>query len=455
MIQTRRLVVSVGFAIGLSGLVGACSKTGGGGATSLVWGAAKSVPTVDDAGSAYLPRVSLPPSGNPFVVWHQSVGGGMTGIFASRYEGDIGTFGSPVQISVADAGSALGAQVVADESGNAIAAWTQSSGGPVVGYEIWASRYNGQGGSWGTASRVETLAYGPSDSPLLSGDLSGNAVVIWRYSANGQTKIWANAFIASEGSWSGQEVISGGISGWSLVPIGVGVDSAGNAVALWSEADGGQTRALSNRWVRSTKSWATAIEAIAAASGIGSIGFEMQYATGNCALAWAETTNGVTAIKSSSLSAGGSWSATGVVKENVGSVSCLDVGLDPAGIAVAVWDRTDLGGVWAIRYAPGSVSSYTVELRDAGSSTCPAVLADQQGNAIAYWIRNEPPAPFTITVSRFDTSPVAWGTPITLQANDGGFANFPHAAVNRDGKAIVVWQELVSGAYKVFASFLK
>jgi hypothetical protein len=454
MIGFQKLVARVGIVSVLAVQFGACSKSGGSGATSRVWGAAKSVPTVDDAGSAYLPRVALPPSGFPIVAWHQSLGGGLTGIFASRYAGDIGTFGAPVQISISDAGSATGAQVVADESGNAVAAWTQSSGGPTVGSEIWASRFNGQSGSWSAASRVASLAGGPSDAPAVSGDLSGNASVVWRYTASGKTEVWANAYLASEGSWVGASRISGDAGGWSLWPLGVNVDSTGNAVAAWSETDGGQVGVASNRWTRASKTWATPAQAVFVASGMGSVAFGGQFTTGNNVLAWAQTVSGVTSLMSSRLASGGSWETAATIQQDIGPASCLAVGLDPAGIAAAVWDRSDRSGVWANRFAPGSASAYVVESSDAGNPPCPAVLVDQQGNAIAYWIKNEPPAPFITTVSRFDTSPAAWSAPTTMQANDGGFSNFPHAAVNRDGKAIIVWQELVSGSYKVFASFL-
>ena len=156
------------------------------------WGTAGPI-EVDDAGVAQKPQIASDSSGNMVAVWQQSDGTHFN-IYTNRYTPSGGWAGR-VLIETGDTDAYI-PRVSVDPSGNAIAVWYQPSGG----YDsIWANRYT-VGGVWGAAGLIETDNAGAASLPQIASDPAGNMAAVWYQTDGIRNNIWANRY--SAGSWA-------------------------------------------------------------------------------------------------------------------------------------------------------------------------------------------------------------------------------------------------------------
>lgn len=199
--------------------------------SSNLWGSAELIEV--ETGSASFPQISTDKNGNAFAVWRQH-DGSADSIYANRYSGSSGLWGS-AELIEAEAGSADAPQISADGEGNAIAVWSQHDD-PITASNIYANQYSANTGLWGHAELIEGgtgTAYGPQ----ISADGEGNAFAIWYQSDGyGTYDIYANRYSASAGLWSSAELI-GAEAGFALSPQ-ISTDKNGNALAAWLQRNG-------------------------------------------------------------------------------------------------------------------------------------------------------------------------------------------------------------------------
>jgi len=202
------------------------------------WGTAERIET-DDTGDSNAPRVAVDVAGNAIAVWQQWDGATFWDIWSNRYV--VGTGWGTAGPIETDAAGAATPHVAVDPSGNAMAVWIQVSG-PFA--SIWANRYV-VGTGWGTAGLAETNDTGGADGPQVAVDPSGNAVATWRQWDGAVNDIWANRYVVGTG-WGTAELIETD-SGEAQGSV-VGVDAAGNAIAVWQQFDGAFWDLWANRF---------------------------------------------------------------------------------------------------------------------------------------------------------------------------------------------------------------
>src|SRR5262249_8431228 len=124
-------------------------------------------------------------------------------------------------------------------------------------------------------------------------------------------------------------------------------------------------------------------------------------------------------------------------------VNSVDLAVNAAGYAFAVWDQNDgtHWNVWANRYVPG-VGWEAPEVLEAfvdGDCEIPRVAIDPDGNATAVWTYDDG------VLSRVYASQyvVGSGWAYLPEAIDAGTsrANRPQVSVDAHGHAIAVWTE--------------
>ena len=160
--------------------------------------------------------------------------------------------------------------------------------------------------------------------------------------------------------------------------------------------------------------------------------------------------------------AGGGAAATGwqapVDAAGPGGWSFVDVAIDAQGGAVAVWRRFDGDGGWSVvaaRRPSGGRWSPPVAI-SAGDDkpSLPTVAVDPTGNAVAVWkVWRADLAAERIRVAS-SRAGGGWSEPVSL-ADDGGFiASGAQVAIDADGRATVVWSQVVEygGGYVVRAA---
>lgn len=210
-------------------------------ATRYVPGSGWSTPELletDNAGDAWLPRVSMDSSGHAIAVWHQD-DGMHSNIYANRYT--VGTgWGARELIETDDAEDATYPGVAVDSEGNALVTWTQNDG---VRNNTWVNRYE-VGTGWGAQALLETNNLGNASSARVAFDANGNAMAVWRQSDGFRNNIWAKRFLAETG-WGAPELIETDDTG-SAGSVSVSIGPDGSALALWNQNDGANSNIMAN-----------------------------------------------------------------------------------------------------------------------------------------------------------------------------------------------------------------
>jgi hypothetical protein len=322
--------------------------------------------------NAQTPQVAMDPAGDAVAVWDR----GATVVQAvSRPAGR--SFSAPVDISSTST-SVSDAHVAMDQAGDAIAVWRIFDG---TNFIVQAA-VRPAGGAFGTPVNL-TADGNDAFAPDVAMDPAGDATVVWfRY--NGTTQVIQAATRPAGGSFATPHDVS--LNGGDAAFPHVAMDNAGDAVAVWYRGNG----------------------------------------TNNIAQA-------------AVLPAGGTWQTPedlSAVGENALNAA---VGMDPAGDAVAVWQRSDGTNQIvqaAARPAGGSFGS-SVDLSAAGENAlAPQVAIDQAGDAVATWQRSNG----TNVIIQTSTRP-AGGTfslPVDQSAT-GEDAEFPDVAMDQAGDAIAMW----------------
>jgi hypothetical protein len=340
------------------------------------WGAAALIEN-DNASDATNPQVAVDVHGDAVAVWQQS-DGSHTHIWANRYVAGSGWL-TPILIETDDTADATDPQIAVDADGNAVAVWVQNG-------MSWSNRYTA-GVGWSAAIPI-TGNSSNENAPRIGLDANGDAVAVWIHFDGAKNDVWANHYTAGWG-WGTATTIGDG-SGDAGVPQ-VGVDTNGNAVAVWQQSDGIRTNIWTNRY--------------AAASG---------------------------------------WGAAALIETNdAGDAANPQVAVDANGNAAAVWQQSDGSrtNIWANRYAAASGwgAAALIETDDTGDAANPQVAVDASGNAVAVWQQSDG-IRTNIWANRYMAGR-SWDIAALIESDNKGDAVFPRIGVDADGNAVAVWQQ--------------
>lgn len=280
-----------------------------------------------DASSDGSPQIVADAAGNAMVVWEAA-----SGIHAARYDQASATWSSPIKISATfgqsprlavdgdnditaiwsssntlltarfdsstftwspatdapTAGSIAQLQVAADRAGNVTAVWQDLS-------IVRAARF--VAGTWSVATDLSapgTIA----SVPRIAADPAGNVIVVWLRGALGSTDaVQTVRYDAGAASWSGVlNLYLSPTSGIAYPSPAVGLDSSGNALALWAQSRPGLgLQILAARYTSAANQWGAPIALSAGGqSALGpNLGFD---AGGNAVALWFQSAGGLSAI---------------------------------------------------------------------------------------------------------------------------------------------------------------
>ncbi len=416
--------------------------TPGATAGGVGWGTAQLIET-DDTGDAVTPQVAVDPGGNATAVWVQHVEttvDGKDNIWANRYVVGAG-WGTAVPLVLNETGANRAPQVAVDPGGNAMVVWCRVTN---VCRAIHAERYV-VGAGWrefGVAYANSTRVLG---DPRVAVDRGGNATVVWaqddRYS-----NIYSNRYLEGSG-WTAARRIEAEDSGDALVPQ-VAVDPAGDAIAVWQQANGTLESVWANRYdIGSGWGTAQAIETYNAGDAVSPrVAVDAQ---GNAVAVWSQGL-AVDIVYANRYVVGTGWGTPEVIGDVVEDSGDPQVAVDPIGNAVAVWWVRG-GGTWANRYVVGTgwgtagpISTGEPVARD------PQVAVDSNGNAVAVWWQSDR-VHTHIWSNRYAVG-AGWGTPELVETDTAGDALYPQVALGATGGAVVVWQRSDGTRYSIWAN---
>lgn len=312
-----------------------------------------------------------------------------------------GAWGSPLTISSGTVEGTL-PQVALDSAGDGFAAWLGKSG---TEYSILASTRSGLGGTWTKPVTLETLGMTVIDDPQprLSVDGKGDAIVVWEHVKGPESFVESSSRPAGALTWGPSQVVAEDAE--SLHNPEVGLDSAGDATALW-EAKGAAVR-----------------------------------------------------IDAAVKPAGGSWGAGNPLSELGGNANVPRLAVAGNGDAIAIWERFgEEGGNMAeiveasTRAGAGGAFSHAVRVTKIqpgrGEVAGQQVALDEQGDAVVTWSETNTKNQDLIEASAGKIASDAWGAPVVLSGLGGNVEEEPQVTVSPGGAAVVAW-ERTDGANNV------
>jgi hypothetical protein len=124
------------------------------------------------------PSVAADASGNFVVVWFSNPqDGGSGGIFGQRYDSEGVAQGGEFQINSYTTSNQYRPRVASDASGNFVVVWDGTGQGDNFG--IFGQRYDSGGAALGSEFRVNSYTTRNHFAPSIAADANGNFVVVW------------------------------------------------------------------------------------------------------------------------------------------------------------------------------------------------------------------------------------------------------------------------------------
>ncbi len=325
------------------------------------------------------PQLAINAAGNAVVVWRQS--GTIDNIWANVFTPSSGW--AEAQLIESNSGNADAPQIAIGASGEAIAVWQQDDG---IYYSIYSNKYS-PGIGWGTTQLIESNS-GTANHPRIAMAPNGNAIAVWYQWDGARWSIYANQYYGS--GWGAPQLIEIDNTGSAGYPE-IAIDSAGNAIAVWQQWDGIRFSIYANRYIPDS-----------------------------------------------------GWGMSQLIEtNNDGDVNNVQIAFDSTGCAIAVWQLFygTFANIWANRFVPG-IGWGTAQLIDTyndGMADYPQLAIDPSGNAIVVWEKDNGTR-YNIIANRYIPS-IGWSAPSIINT-DVGNARHPQIAVDHDGNAIAVWDQV-------------
>lgn len=332
--------------------------------------------------SAEAPHVSTDAQGDALSVWRRFNGTAYVIEAASRSAGS-GSWQPPVTLSNTKE-EGLVPRVGLDAKGDAMAVWESYDGAE---YSIQAVTRSGLVGSWQAPVTLKMLGAAAAPPPDLAVDPQGDAVVIW---PRGE-KFIESAIRPAGGSFQTPETLSETAAAQHSAQVGI--DAAGDAIAVWEEDVAAETL-----------------------------------------------------IGAASRPASGKWQKPVILSAPTENANEPRVAVDAQGDAVAVWERPTGGKEIieaAAKPAPSATWGKPVALTNPAIVIEPAnqqVAIDAKGEAVVTWSWLIGGIHDVVEATEGRTSSSVWQAPVALSAPGADVEEAPQVAVNDAGNATVIWE---------------
>lgn len=298
-------------------------------------------------------------------------------------------------------------------------------------------------------SAPTTIGTNYSDVPDVAVDPQGNAVAVWRFhnDLTAENLVQAATFNFQTQQWSPTKTIS--TNTFNLGSPLVVVDTAGNAVAIWSQSTFIQAAYLPF----GSTDWTSPIQ-ISGNALFFTTGDLVINASGTIFAIWNETTNVSHNIQAVMLPATlpfgqNTWTSP-VTIATVGLQSEVpSIGIADSGNAVAVFGN---GGspdiIFASTFSGGTWSTPVAISNPLFTSGEPHVVVDPAGNATAIW-RTTNGTNFILDAATLAAGSTTWTSPVTVSStSESTFQGSPFAIVDPKGTVTAAWTVLGTGALK-------
>jgi hypothetical protein len=352
------------------------------------WGTPEKINTAGNA-SQYDSEIVLLPTGEPAVVWQDNRSGNYDIYFAYRPTG--GPWSANEQVSDANTAVQEWPDMGVDAAGNVYVAWLDRRGGGYHVYSDWRS----PAGVWAGDTLVTNDSAAAKEQLALAVNNSGAAYAAWgdRRAPTGTSnngEIYGAARPAA-GSWGANERVSTGGGGARQQVPALTYDSNNRPIILWTDTRLNFSRPEIYFDVRGSH-WQTdaRVNDDAATAFVHGVPAVTADGSGNAYAVWQDGRGGTQDIYFSIYN-GTTWSANSRVNNiTTGSQTQPAIAVTAAGDAYALWADQRSGNFdiyFSFRPAGGAWSASVKVNNDVGTTAqlAPDIALDAAGNAYAVW----------------------------------------------------------------------
>ena len=366
-------------------------------------------------------------------------------------EGEGGGIGWQVPTRINDRGAnVILFPALAMANGRAMAVWERSNGST---QDIKANYYV-EGYGWRTLARfVDTDDTHSAGLPDVALNDSGAALLVWPQSDGARINVWVRPFDVPSEQWGAVKGLADGTTTGNTDNPRVAMDANGNAIVVWQQIEGARTDIWASRYL-SGVGWISAEQVEEDDTGSAQQPLVAMDANGNALVVWRQYDGSRWEVRARRHVAGSGWQAMqSIGPRDLDSMSYIDLAMDPNGNAVVVWVQLDgiSTSIWANRYdadADAWAGAENIGTADPRNPQYPQAAMDASGNAMVVWQRHgvEVSGPITvyqfdIWANRYDAASGQWGGPERIEFDNAGGAIHPQVAMDAAGNALVIWRQ--------------
>jgi FlgD Ig-like domain len=393
------------------------------------------------SGDQVSPAIESDGAGGAIVAWQDFRAGG-TGVYAQRINAAGGVQWTPNGVALSTAAAVNFPAIVSDLAGGAIVTWVDFRSAGVR--DIYARRINASGVPQGPANGVALCtAVNEQYNPRIVSDSAGGAIVTWEDLRTGSYDVYAQHLDATGvADWNVNGTAICTATGNQNTPT-LTVDGSGGAIIVWADFRSGDFDIYAQR-VDSAgdPTWVTNGVAVCVVASNQSLPTILSDGIGGAIVAWADLRGAAFDIYAQRIDRSGTpqWTGNGVALCTAANQQTTPaIASDNAGGAIVTWrdDRNSSSDIYAQRVN----SSGTVQWNGDGVPLCtaansqvlPVIAADGAGGAIISWDDSRALASDDVYAQRVEGTYGYWGHPEPLVTS---VADIPN---DQGGKVAVNW----------------
>ena len=387
--------------------------------------------------NAQEPQVAVSNDGSGIAVFYQGLGG-VDRAYANRWNGSAWS-GAQI-IDNGTANDAEDPRIAVDGSGKGIAVFSQLYN---ANDRIYANRWDGT--QWTGASIIDNKTANNGGDQQIAMNKSGKGVAVFFQNDSVYDRVYANRWTGS--AWTGATVIDA-VTGNNASNPQVKLDSQGNAVAVFEQDDVTAGRIYARSW--GGNSWSAPVK-INANTGHGAKNPHVAVNPAGDAVAVFEQNDGTDSrVYANNRPSGGSWGVAVIIDSGEGYDP--RVAVDEQGNAIAVFKQSDgtHDRIYANRWTGSMWSGATfIDSGPGNDAGEPQIAFDGQGNAFAVF-RQSDGSHHRIYANCWTGS--AWDGATLIDSGPGNDAGSPQIAFDGQGNAIAVFYVGPWGDQRIYAN---
>lgn len=301
------------------------------------------------------------------------------------------------------------ASMAVNSDSNAVAVWFDTTGsGSLLGATLASSAVNDQGQpDWVLTNPIASSnVQDPSNShaQAVGIDSSGNARAVW----TDGTYVYTSTLNAGETTWSSSTIINTPVGGRVISNIYIAVAANGVAIVTWSSSLHPYDATIfanvfsSGNWLGQVNTLSGAVEFTI---GLNPIAIDP---LGNAIVCFTRTSNDTTQVMSYNITHN-TWTSIPSLASNI---VYIDGEMDASGNATVVWTQSDntMNAATLIFNAHSFTNSTVLSNSVSPNASYPRIVVDESGNALAVW----PESSGGLGSARYSFTGATWSAVTTL-----------------------------------------